>query len=115
MSTFERWASKVEITETCWLWIGCKFKNGYGYFNNKKAHRVGFEFFKGPIPSGLVIDHICRVINCVNPNHLEAVTSHVNILRIPHRNACPHGGVKRRCKPCKAEVMRQLRASGRVA
>lgn len=115
MKTFERWAQKVTITDTCWLWDASRFENGYGYFQNKKAHRVGYEFFKGVIPVGLEPDHLCRVRHCVNPHHLEAVTQHVNILRIPGRNPCPHGGVKRRCKPCKAESMRQLRARRRSA
>jgi hypothetical protein len=45
------------------------------------AHRVVFEILKGPIPGGMVLDHLCRVPACVNPRHLEVVTNKVNILR----------------------------------
>ena len=38
------------------------------------AHRVAWEDARGPIPDGLTIDHLCRVRNCVNVEHLELVT-----------------------------------------
>ena len=37
-----------------------------------------YEDANGPIPDGLVIDHLCRIPSCVNPEHLEAVTPAVN-------------------------------------
>ena len=45
------------------------------------AHRIAFQFFRGPIPAGLQIDHLCRVKLCVNPAHLEPVTASENIRR----------------------------------
>ena len=45
------------------------------------AHRVVYEHFHGPIPVGLQLDHLCRVHNCVNPDHLEPVTSKENLHR----------------------------------
>ncbi len=47
------------------------------------AHRVAYELFVGAIPDGLEIDHLCRVRNCFNPAHLEAVTHQENINRKP--------------------------------
>jgi hypothetical protein len=34
--------------------------------------------FVGPLDPVLQIDHLCRVRDCVNPTHLEQVTSKVN-------------------------------------
>lgn len=45
------------------------------------AHRWMYEQMVGPIPTGLQLDHLCRVRNCVNPRHLEPVTQRINILR----------------------------------
>ena len=45
------------------------------------AHRVAYTMFKGKIPEGMVVDHLCGKKSCVNPLHLEAVTTEVNIQR----------------------------------
>lgn len=79
-----RFWKKVNKTETCWLWTGgiCQ---GYGVYTEnkklKKAHRVMYEKAVAEIGEGLVIDHLCRVKHCVRPDHLEAVTDRMNILR----------------------------------
>lgn len=82
---FERWAQFVEITDTCWLWRGTLTRARYGHFNFQCrtyiAHRVGYEFFKGPIPAGLVLDHLCRVRCCVKSHDLEPVTDKENLWR----------------------------------
>lgn len=71
----------------CWLWTGStKASGGYGQFRitegvNARPHRVAWTLLVGPIPEGLVLDHLCRVRNCVNPSHLEPVTVRVNTLR----------------------------------
>ena len=80
-----RFWNKVHKTETCWNWTGAKFTNGYGCFHvdgqSVGAHRVSYEFSNGPIPLDLVIDHLCRNRICVRPDHLEAVTSVINVKR----------------------------------
>lgn len=69
----------------CWVWLGAWSPQGYGTVCFKKrtyrAHRVSYELFRGPIPSPLVIDHLCRVRCCINPDHLEVVTNRENTLR----------------------------------
>lgn len=65
----------------CWLWTGKIGHNGYGKSSARLAHRVSWELQRGPIPAGLVIDHLCRVRHCVNPDHLEPVTIQENIRR----------------------------------
>lgn len=80
-----RFWSRVGKTNNCWLWTGGQKGAGYGRFSFKSedilAHRFSYELFKGEIPIELEIDHLCRVRNCVNPDHLEAVTRKVNVLR----------------------------------
>lgn len=82
----ERFWSKVEKTEGCWLWIGNKgHRGGYGQFHNPNgstlAHRISYEKAHGPIPDGMVVDHLCREASCVRPDHLEVVTLQENSSR----------------------------------
>lgn len=69
----------------CTIWTGGTAGKGYGEFWNGNrvvyAHRFAYEQVFGPIPKGLTIDHLCRVISCVNPHHLEAVTMKENLFR----------------------------------
>lgn len=69
----------------CWRWGSSITTWGYGqiYYNKKnvRAHRLFYEYYKGEIPRNLVLDHLCRVRDCVNPDHMEIVTSKENILR----------------------------------
>lgn len=88
-----RFWAKIEITPKCWNWTGSKSANGYGLFSlnggNVRAHRCSHVMFIGPIPKGLVIDHLCGNKMCVRPAHLEAVTNGENIRRTgqDHLNA----------------------------
>jgi hypothetical protein len=95
-----RFLDKIDFTETCWLWIGGCNKKGYGNFKiekrQTKAHRVSYEWFIGPIPEGLELDHLCRVRNCVYPLDLEPVTHLENVRRgVGNQNLnkthCKHG------------------------
>jgi len=67
----------------CHIWQGFVGPDGYGRtsFLNKNvmAHRAAWEQVNGPIPKGLVIDHICRVRSCCNPDHLRCVTQNINV------------------------------------
>jgi hypothetical protein len=63
----------------CWEWQGGSTPQGYGRTKGDHgklvpAHRYFYELHIGPIPEGLVIDHLCKNPPCVNPDHLETVT-----------------------------------------
>lgn len=88
----------------CWLWLGYRGPLGYGRVHvgrkSLSAHRAAYEAWVGPIPDGLVLDHLCVNPPCVNPAHLEPVTNVENILRGYRRRfgygpsglpLCPHG------------------------
>jgi hypothetical protein len=66
---------------SCWTWRGVYEKSGYVRFGGRPAHRLVYEALVGPIPEGLVIDHVCHNKLCMNPEHLEAVTSMENLIR----------------------------------
>lgn len=93
-----RFWGRVERCDSsgCWQWIGAK-NQGYGKLRSRgrtyKAHRVAYEALIGPIPDGMVIDHLCRNRCCVNPAHLEPVTPVENTLRGANsvKTHCPHG------------------------
>lgn len=69
----------------CWEWTGVINHAGYGTLlvkgRRKQAHRYTYERLVGPIPDGLVIDHLCRNTRCVNPEHLEPVPHPENVRR----------------------------------
>lgn len=69
----------------CRPWLGTTNGKGYGRFvidgSLVMPHRYAYEQRHGPIPQGLMIDHLCRVPCCVNPDHMEVVTSKENTRR----------------------------------
>lgn len=75
----------IEDDNGCWNYDGYKSKGGYGvYWNGRTGnlvHRISYENFIGPIPNGLVIDHLCRNRACINPKHLEPVSQSINCVR----------------------------------
>jgi hypothetical protein len=82
------WANVYPCPVTgCWHWGAAIFakRGGYGNFcirgKSRKAHVVAYELLVGPVSDGLVLDHLCRVTCCVNPDHLEPVTPGENTRR----------------------------------
>jgi len=102
------------------------------------VHRLAYEMDKGPIPEGLVIDHVasrgCKFRDCIEPTHLEAVSQQENLLRgqgfpgiqsrITH---CPSGHEyseentmmtkknERKCRTCNRERNRAWYTANRKA
>jgi hypothetical protein len=125
----------------CWIWTGFTHpgRGHYGRFsyrlpNGQKkqavAHRLVYRLLRGEVPAELELDHLCRVHQCVNPDHLEPVTPKINqyrgmgfasvnaakthcATRHPYNHANTyidkHG--YRHCRPCRAaaEARRRMR------
>ncbi len=75
----------------CLLWTGARVK-GYGVTaeNSKKnhyVHRLMYEWFNGPIPAGMEIDHLCRVKHCAAPGDQASVAGRHNAVK----THCPYG------------------------
>ena len=116
------YVKSIPVPESgCWIWLGAKQTNGYGHMGymgkTYLAHRVSYEQHVGSIPENLVIDHMCRVRDCVNPDHLRATTFIDNLFApnsmsisavMKRKTVCPKCGgaytkVKRgrECVPCR--------------
>lgn len=78
----KRFLSRVNRTETCWLWGGYIAPHGYGAFTvdsrNIRAHKWIYEQTYGPVAPGLFVCHRCNVKICVNPAHLYIGTPKQN-------------------------------------
>jgi HNH endonuclease len=123
MKTISEVIGRAVIQENgCALWPGSL--NGSGYAHGRwgrrvvTLHRLLYEAVKGPVPDGMVLDHVCGERSCINFAHLEPVTSGENTRRgrRPQREKthCPEGHLlsgdnlyrtnagARQCRACKA-------------
>jgi len=113
----------------CVIWPGAIGSHGYGvrWFRGKLwlAHRAAWVEARGPIPDGMMLDHVCRVRACCNPDHLRVVTPRQNTLENSKgrsaihaaKSECPkcggpytQGKRKRRCKRCENAARNARRA-----
>jgi hypothetical protein len=129
----DRVMAKVVADGDCWIWTGSVGSSGYGkigsggrYGVDVLTHRTVWEHHNGPIPEGLVLDHLCGVIRCCNPWHLEPVIQTENQRRqSARRTACNAGHTYtpesarvgpngRECRICHAARERARRAALRA-
>ena len=124
----------------CWWYPAEVNYKGYaqtriGWPTTKSAlvHRLSWMYYKGDIPEGMVIDHLCHIPSeceggntcvhrrCVNPDHLTLVTeaenSHKSVRVLDYKTHCKNGHslennlytyksgslVRRACHTCKKE------------
>lgn len=125
-----RFWAKVDIDPSgCWNWTAGQVPNGYGKFwidnHTLIAHRWLYEKLVGPVPRDMTLDHVCRNRLCVNPGHLDIVTTRENVLRgigitavNKQKTHCKHGHIfdthntyvlsdgSRMCRTCAREKAR---------
>jgi len=89
-SIAQRLEEDVDRSGACWLWKRHVRRDGYAFMQIATTpgavkaifvHRASWEHYRGPIPEGMTVDHLCRVRHCLNPEHLQLVTPRVNTLR----------------------------------
>lgn len=108
----------IDNVTGCWnytIYKGAEYGQFWDGSRNVKSHIWSYERSKGAVPEGLEIDHRCRNKACCNPDHLEAVTKSVNLLRIPRKTHCPKCGTeyplrsngRRRCATCHIAYQRR--------
>lgn len=96
---------RVDKKTNCWMWQKYISPDGYArtcyqrFFPNVTgAHRISYSLFRGPIPEGMVIDHLCRTRSCINPDHMEVVTAIENNRRGIYPTHTHRNGRKTHCK-----------------
>ena len=122
----------------CHVYLGCKTKKGYGRISvdgGKSAwvHRYVWERDVGPIPTGMLIDHQCRVRACCNVRHLRVVNHQISAIENntspiainAQKTHCPQGhpynqehtgyakGNGRYCRTCRREKAKARRERAR--
>jgi len=95
------WSERRHAGTRCMVWKPSGGRGGYGRFSphagqSFSAHRWLYERWVGPIPKGLVLDHLCVNPPCVNPDHMEPVTQRDNVLR--SRSHVAVNAIKTHCK-----------------
>lgn len=78
----------VDPETGCWIWDGAtNIESGYGQLRDREAnkntyaHLYVYRKLRGPIPPGMELDHLCRRVDCVNPDHLDPVPPAINTRR----------------------------------
>lgn len=133
-TTYDRFWSYVDTSADCWVWTGGTDRDGYGMFGWSgrpvRAYRVALLLEHVELPTGMVVDHMCRNRLCVRREHLRVVTPRINALENSEgvgavnarKTACVNGHVftrentylwrhQRKCRTCMTAQQRALQAS----
>lgn len=112
----ERFWTRVNKTDTCWLWTGCKDRNGYGLIGKGGrnggcffAHRLSWELHNGPIPDNLYVCHHCDIPLCCRPDHLF-LGSQLDNIRDCSRKGRMHTGEANGGSKLTENQVREIRA-----
>lgn len=112
--------SRVEKTDSCWLWLGSKAHTGHGTVRwqgrSIGAYRVAWMLTNGPIPDGLSVCHNCPGGDnpaCVRPDHLFLGTQSDNTVDAWRKNRISRGENRRNSKLTESDV-RAIRVKSRV-
>ena len=126
--TLSTWVDAYDVVGDCWVSRAKRDPSGYcrARFGGARhyVHRLAYRLWVGEIPEGMTIDHTCRVIQCMNPKHLEVVTLSENVRRMRrHREGglCTAGlhdwethkvktGSTWRCNSCSRQYQANYRA-----
>ena len=70
-------AARTERQGECLIWTGSTsrgYPNFYAEGKTRYMHRHLYEERHGPIPAGLMVDHVCHNPRCVEVSHLRLAT-----------------------------------------
>lgn len=118
----DRFWSKVDKSGACWEWTGTCYHDGYGEMKltvdgkktSRRAHRMAYEYEVGPIPAGLVVDHMCFNRKCCNPDHLRVASVKENTENRRGAQSNSKSGIRGVCwDSAKRKWMATVRHAGR--
>ena len=72
-SDYARLYTKINKTDSCWLWTGGKGQLFRVRDKTYKVQRLLWELKHGKLPTNDIVQNTCGTENCVNPDHMHVV------------------------------------------